>query len=695
MYKKYSVKQNGIKNCAAACIVSIMKYYGYNVSQDEISMIIKTDKTGANAYNMLEGIKLLGFDGYGRHYNFEDIISNIISFPIICHTLINNLYHFIVIYKNDTKRKILYVMDPACGIKKLKYDEFKNIYQNTSIVIYPVKRLQLIDNKKTLKNFIIEYLSIEKRNIIKIIILSIIVTLLGIFTNFYSSIIIDNYLDKEKILILMLISFIFFLNMLIKNILEYIRNKYLIVLNNDISKDINKKTIDHLFDLPYNFFKTKSSGEIITRINDLKNFKDIFSNIIVNLSMDFILIFISMLILLLINKKLFMIIFISMIVYFLIMISSKNNYDRLTYRMQEDQSIYNKNLLDSIMGYECNKNLNVLENIKLNIERQNNILNYSIKKHEYSTIIIELIKNIIVEISIFISFVISMILIINNKITIGEFILFNSISYYFIEPLKEIINFIPNFSYIKNTYERINDILIMKKQNNKKTNEQITGDIVISKLKYSYDNINNTFQNINLNIKNKSKYLIYGSSGSGKSTIIKILLKYINEYKGTIKINNINLKDINNQVISNSFTYCSQDSYIESDTLKNNIIHNRIINDKDYEQILKICNVDKIRDKKILRDNFLIEDNGFNISGGEKQKILLARSLLKKSNYIVLDESLSEISVDEEKEIIKKIFEYFKDKTIIYITHKEEIIELFKNKYYLERSIGQCKKTNY
>ena len=83
----------------------------------------------------------------------------------------------------------------------------------------------------------------------------------------------------------------------------------------------------------------------------------------------------------------------------------------------------------------------------------------------------------------------------------------------------------------------------------------------------------------------------------------------------------------------------------------------------------------------------LIEDNGFNISGGEKQKIILARSLLKNSNYLIFDEALSEISIEEEKEILSRILKKYKDKTIIYISHKEEISTLFKDKFLLERRI--------
>jgi ABC-type transport system involved in cytochrome bd biosynthesis fused ATPase/permease subunit len=92
------------------------------------------------------------------------------------------------------------------------------------------------------------------------------------------------------------------------------------------------------------------------------------------------------------------------------------------------------------------------------------------------------------------------------------------------------------------------------------------------------------------------------------------------------------------------------------------------------------------------RNDFLIEENGFNISGGERQKIILARSLLKKSNYYIFDESLSEVGVREEIEIINKLFEYLSDKTVIYISHKKEIIDLFKEKYKLERRRSNDKR---
>ena len=168
---------------------------------------------------------------------------------------------------------------------------------------------------------------------------------------------------------------------------------------------------------------------------------------------------------------------------------------------------------------------------------------------------------------------------------------------------------------------------------------------------------------------------------------IKILLKYLNDYEGDIKIHNINLKNISRQSIQDSFTYVSQNNYITNDTIKNNIIYDRDIDDNNYKRIIDICNLNALIESKYLKDNFMIEDNGFNISGGERQKIILARSLLKDSNYIILDEALSEVDVIEEKQILNKIFDYCKNKTLIYISHKKEIISMFKEKYEIERIV--------
>ena len=274
----------------------------------------------------------------------------------------------------------------------------------------------------------------------------------------------------------------------------------------------------------------------------------------------------------------------------------------------------------------------------------------------------------------------------NKIISLGEFILFNTIVYYFAEPIKNIVDLYPEVNYLKNIYRRINDLLIVKNDKDILKDIILKEDIVIEDLSYSYDGYKKLFDNVSLKIKYGTKYLLYGESGIGKSTIIKILIKYINDYEGDIYFGDLNLKDISKNSLLDNIVYVSQNSYVNHDTLKNNIVYDRNISDLEYERVLEICNLKELRNNKKMRNDFLIEDNGFNISGGERQKIILARSLLNRFNYLILDEALSEVDYFEEKQIINRIFDIYHDKTIIYISHKKEIINMFKDKYKLERS---------
>ena len=184
-------------------------------------------------------------------------------------------------------------------------------------------------------------------------------------------------------------------------------------------------------------------------------------------------------------------------------------------------------------------------------------------------------------------------------------------------------------------------------------------------MNYSF-NGNKILNNINVNIKNKDKIFINGPSGIGKSTLMKILNKEIINYSGNIYFDNKNIKEYN---ISNLITYTEQNESLFNDTILNNIVLDKKVNKIELDKIIKICRIDKINVVKDIGLESLIINNS-SISGGEKNRIILARSLIHSNKILILDEVLKETDYKLEIEIIKDIIEYFKDKTIIYISHK-------------------------
>lgn len=679
MRNRLSVIQNGFRDCAGACLLSIIRYYGGNISMEEIFHVIKTDNYGTNAYNLIEGAKTLGFDGYGIKINFKELIISNQRLPLIVHTKCSNMYHYIVIY--EINKKYIKVMDPTFGIKNISYKEFEDIFLGTIIVLYPVNKIPNIKIKDKIIKKIFESIFLNKKNFIKIFIYSIVVSALSIIINLYLKVYIDYIYINFNIKLLLIITACFSLIILIKNVFDNIRTKLLIDVKNIVNKDITNYSINHIMNLPYCHFKNKPTGELISRIEDLDNFKDLISTVLINLMINTLFIFISMIVLLIINKMLFVFSIFIIIFYLIVVLIYSVIFKNKIYNIQVKDSEYKKELVETFNSYESIKNLGLINEFINKVNLKFNKLIYSIKNFENSLNNEKTLKNIINELGIIILTSIGIYLVYKKVISIGDLVAYSSLLILFLEPIKELLDLVPKIRYAVSSYERINDLLIIDKEENNFSKSNFKGDIKVNNLSYSYNDVDYLINDLNLYIKDNSKILLYGDSGVGKSTFVKILLGYLNGYKGNIKINDFNIKDIDKSTLINSITYISQKESLFNDSIKNNIILDRKIGYKKYNEILKICNVDKIIDSKKFRDKFIIEENGFNLSGGERQKIILARGLLKECNIIILDESLSEVGLEEEIKIIKKIFKKYEKNTIIYISHKNEIKDLFEYKY--------------
>jgi ATP-binding cassette subfamily B protein len=247
-----------------------------------------------------------------------------------------------------------------------------------------------------------------------------------------------------------------------------------------------------------------------------------------------------------------------------------------------------------------------------------------------------------------------------------------------------------NYKKIKIVKERINELLELEEENiymDSNMIQEVKGDIEVRNLTYSYNKKDNIINNLSLKIKAKEKVVIVSPSGYGKSTLSKILAKYINVDYGYVFFNNIDINDYNLWSIREDITYSSQNEFLFNDSIYNNLkIKNTC--DKEIKDTCKIMLVDEIYKKRNSDINMLLEENAGNLSGGERQRVLLARTFLKKSNIYILDESLSEIDKESERIILTNIFKKYKDKTIIVISHKgdnnnlyDRIIDLEKLEY--------------
>lgn len=689
MNKYPLVKQDESKDCGVSCIQMLIKYYKGYVRKNTLIEMTKTNKNGTTAYHLKEALVSLGMKAEGIKCTLNDINKNNIILPAIANVTINNSYkHFVVIYEINFKKKYLIIGDPADKIKKYSFIEFDKIFNNVLIIAFPVKK---IPNQKdiNLNKFIITLISPHKKMIKELVILSFILTIFSCITSFYTEYMLRgiSYYKKEYLIIVYLI----FLSVYILKILtDYFRNNLLTYINQKLDLELTINIFETIINLPYHFYQNKVTGDIMSRINDLENIKTSISKIILSLFIDLPLAFISLIILYIINKTLFLIGIIILAFYLIVVVLFKNPFNSYINKIQETKSESTSIMIEAISGVETLKGINIENTIFKRFERiYIKLLNY-VFKYQNLYFLQNLFKEIINNIGFITITFVGSFLVIENKLSVGSLLTFTSLLIYFLEPIKNIINLDSSIKEAKNSFRRILDIITYKKKNDGIINEYTSGSIEFKNLNFTFNDRKYVLKNINLKIENHSKVMVVGKSGSGKSTLFKLLMKYYNVSNNQVFINNIDINNYTKKTINQNILYVSQNEILFNNTLYNNLI----FDNSDSSIILdisKVCCLDEIMDKN-LGFNMLIEENGFNLSGGEKQRIVLARTLLRHFDILIIDEGLNQVDINLERKILKNVFKYYKDKTIIVVSHRLDNLDLFDNLVEIED--GVVKRVN-
>ena len=680
MRKKYPfTKQEGLKDCAAACMQMIIKYYNGYISINDLNEMLETTKEGVSAFKIIEVSNKIGFKATGIRLNLLELNKSV-TLPVIAHVVINNYNHYIVVYKIDSFKKSVIIADPQSKIKTISFKEFESIWTNVIINLYPVKPIEHRNYEKHLnyKNIILK----NKKTIFQLCYISFIYMILSIVASFYMKYVFDNYLSNFHLIFTVFILFII-IN-LYKIFTNLIRTKILIDLNKNIDIDLSLDIFSKILSLPYGYYRNKTTGEIITRYTELSKIRETISKVLLTLFLDLPLCITSLIIMYFLNSKLTMISLIAVLLYTIIVIVYNRILNDTILEAQIKKAEMNTVLIESINGFETIKGLNLYDYIKLKFE--NKYIKYlkNVIKIDSILNIKENLKEIVNQLIEMIIIFTGVIYVRSETITIGTLMTYNSILVFFLAPIRNLLSLDNSIIESKRIVKRVNEML--KKEENVKKINIVYGDILIKSLSFK-QNERIILNKINLHISKGEKVIITGKSGSGKSTLLKILMNYYNDYQGEIKINGINIKSINLKNV-----YISQNETLFTDTIYNNIVLGN--NDSNFSEVVKMCYVDEIINSN-LGYNQIIEENGFNISGGQKQRIILARSIINEFDLLLIDEGLNQIDVELERKILKNLFNKFHDKTIIIVSHRLENMDLYDKLIKLENGkVKECVKRN-
>ena len=666
------VLQDGIKDCGICSLLSIIRHYGGEVPKEYLREITNTTKEGVSLYNLLEGAKYLGFDAIGVTGTLEELDVN--NLPCIVHFIVNKNYkHFVVLYEINVKKQEVTLMDPAKGKKIISFSEFNLLSSKAYLLLKPIKKLPIMKKKNIIYKNIKSILKENKKILLFILLLTLSFFILNIISSFHFKYILEYSINYNISNNIYLISYIIIFLYLLKNINAFLKDLLLSKWTSIFDLKTTSLTYKQLLLLPYLYYKNRTCGEVISRFKDLNTIRNYISNFFCVIGTDLVSIIIFFIIMINYNRKLTLILIIPIIILLIGTNIVSKNKKKIIPRINTSNDRINSYIIEGINNVDTIKGFHLEKRLIDKFSIQYKSFMEIIYKYNFLVLIYEFIKNNLNDLILIIIYGIGSFQVISNKISLSNLIIYQTFFNYFINCFNHLIVLIEEYNSYKIALDRVEEIFMIHKDDFRNNyfylSYDLDGDIIYKNLTYKVGT-KYLFNNLNLNIKKGEKILLSGASGSGKSTLLKMLLRYIEIEYNHIKIAGIDINHYHLENIRKNITYVTSNEYLFNDTVRNNILLYKECEEEKFNKICDVCSVNDILKNDALGYDAMIEENGFNFSNGERQRMILARSILRDSNIYIFDEAFSGIDISREKKILEEIFEYLKDKTVIVISHR-------------------------
>ena len=665
------ILQLEVLECGAACLTMILAYYGKRVPLEQVRIDCGVSRDGSNAKNILAAARKYGLNAKGYRYEPSSLKENG-TFPCIIHWDFN---HFVVL--DGFKKNKAVINDPAKGLTEVSMEEFDESFTGVCIMLSPSDNFVADGKKKSIVNFISKRLKKEKGTIAFVALVSLISSVLGIINPVFSKIFIDQLLPGLNPswltpFFIFLITFTF-----IEVILSAINAIYYLKLSGKLAIKANAEYMWHVLRMPVEFFTQRLSGDITIRKSTNETATSTLINTLVPLIFNVIMIFIYLFLILRYSVVLTLIGVSGLIISVLVnQIISKKQANIANVRLRDEANLYSSTMsgiemIETIKasgaengffqkwaGYQASVN-------RLEVQSQSLGLRIGL--------IPELVSNF-VEIGVLGT---GLYLIIKGNFTIGLLFAFQGLLTKLEEPLTTLNNTTQDLREMKNNMERIEDVLEYPIDDNLKENdeevesyEKLKGKLELKNVTFGYSRLSPPLiENFNMVVEPGQKVAFVGASGCGKSTLSKLISGLYKPWSGEILFDGKPIDQIDRNVFTGSLAVVDQDITLFEDTIANNIkMWDSSI--EDYEMILAARDA-SLHEDIMQRDNgyqYKMSEGGKDFSGGQRQRLEIARVLSQDPRIIIMDEATSALDAKTEYEVVEAI----KDRgiTCVVIAHR-------------------------
>lgn len=685
--------QQDAMDCGPSCLAMIVKYYGKDVSIEQLRKICSLGKDGVSLLGISKAAETIGLKTIGERLSLNTLAHEI-PLPCIVHW---NQNHFVVVYKikkHNKEKYTVYVADPGKGHVTYTKEEFCEHWISTknngeekgiALLLEPTEQFYAQNDTKAVPTqrrvkFLWNYLKKYKRFFTQLILGLLLGSLLQLIFPFLTQAIVDTGIGGKDIGFVWLVLLAEMMLLFSRTAIEFIRSKILLHISTRINISLISDFFIKLMKLPMKFFDTKLMGDLLQRIEDHRRVEQFLTSSSLSLLFSFFTFLVFGVVLAVYNLGIFFVFLMGTSLYagWIILFLKKRR--QLDYKYFE-QAGRNRNVTYQLLGGMQEIKLQGCEQrkrwewedvqadlFKVNLQS----LNLQ-QVQQAGSITINEVKNILIT-------VLAATAVIHGNMTLGMMLAVQYIIGQLNSPVEQLIQFIYSWQDVSISLDRMNEIHTETNEENVERTRTAYTDktteghsLTIKDLSFKYDiySLKDILSDINLSIPNGKVTAIVGASGSGKTTLVKLLLGFYEPLNGSIQIGSANLSEYNLGWWRSQCGAVMQEGYLFSDTIARNIA---ISDDEpDIERIrhaARVANIADYIEALPLAYNTMIGQDGQGISQGQRQRILIARVVYKNPMFVFLDEATNALDANNERAITENLSEFYKGKTVVVVAHR-------------------------
>lgn len=666
------IEQAEESDCGAACLAMICKYYGISMTLGKLRDMANVTMEGATLDSLAKVGESLGFSARGVQCTFDSLKG--FDLPFIAHW---EGYHYIIVY--GVSKKNVWVADPARGFAKMTVEEFEKGWSGTCLVFTPGQESRKQTTSSSPWARFATFLSPFKGVLGYLILATLIIELLGVAPPIIMQNILDQVVVHQSVSLLNVLIVGLIIANVFTSLTAAIRGMLSAFLLRKLDFTMISQFFQHVLSLPMGFFDSRRTGDIFARFQENMTVRDFMTEATISTLLNVLMVFIYFIVLFMYSVKMtvLLIAFIIPIALFTFLITPKlKDYARREFETSTDAESV---LMETISGAETVKAMGIERAMRMRWEKKyvkSLEVQYNSQRFDIYTGFIDGILHNAATIAVL---WVGANMVISSQLTIGQLMAFNMLMGSAMSPVMALIGMWDEIQETAVAMERLGDVLDVEPEQNPKESESriilpdLEGHIRFDNVYFRYGGKETPYvlENISLDIEPGQMIAIVGQSGSGKTTLAKLIVGFYPPSEGHIYVDDYDIKLVDMQYFRSQLGYVMQGNLLFSGTVTDNIA----AGDENPDQrrvveVAKLADAHSFVSAMTLGYEQPIGERGTGLSGGQMQRICIARALYHDPKVLILDEATSALDTQSESNILGNMQNVLKDRTSVVIAHR-------------------------